>query len=285
LPQARACRNTPVVSSEAQAHEVPGNEVRAQAQQDHTAPIPEPNALLRRFLNTGLGHRALSLITGYFHATLEGAENIPKQGGALIVGNHALFAIDTAVLAALIIRDVKRNPRFLGDRNLWKVPMLGPTITAIGALPGEPQSAEILLRRGELVMVYPGGVDDSLKSNAQRYQLQWKKRAGFARVAIRAQVPIIPVVGLGIDEMYSVVARERFIGRRLLGSERYDLPVAFGAFGTVLPKRVAQRYLALPPISTTGMSDSPENVEQIRAQTYEALDAWLRTERKYVESK
>jgi 1-acyl-sn-glycerol-3-phosphate acyltransferase len=250
-----------------------------------SANIPEPNATLRRFMNTGLGHKALTLITDYFHATLDGSEHIPKSGGALMVGNHALFAIDTAVLAALIIRDLGRNPRFLGDRNLWKVPGLGPTITAIGALPGEPTSAEVLLRRGELVLVYPGGVDDSLKSNAQRYQLLWKNRAGFARVAIRAQVPVIPVVGLGIDEMYSVVARERFFGRRLLGSPRYDLPVAFGAFGTILPKRVEQRYVALPPISTVGLRDTPEDVEKVRAQTYEALDAWLRTERKAMEYK
>ncbi len=247
--------------------------------------IPEPNATLRRFVNSELGHKALTLITDYFRATLDGLGHIPKTGGALRVGNHALFAIDTAVLAALIIRDLGRNPRFLGDRNLWRVPGLGPTITAIGALPGEPTSAEILLRRGELVLVYPGGVDDSLKSNAQRYQLLWKNRAGFARVAIRAQVPIIPVVGLGIDEMYSVVGRERFLGRRLLGSPRYDLPVAFGAFGTILPKRVEQRYVVLPPISTAGLTDTPENVEKLRTATFEALDAWLRTERLSIEYK
>lgn len=242
--------------------------------------IPEPSPRLRTFLNSELGHRALSLLTGYFHATLEGTEHIPKSGGALMVGNHALFAIDTAVLAALIVRDIGRNPRFLGDRNLWKVPMLGPAITAIGALPGEPQSAETLLRRGELVLVYPGGVDDSLKRDDQRYQLLWKNRAGFARVAMRSGVPILPVVGLGIDEMYSVLAREPWIGRRLLGSERYDLPVAMGAFGTILPKRVAQRYIVLPPIATSGDPDSPADVERVRVQTYEALDAWLRTERK-----
>jgi 1-acyl-sn-glycerol-3-phosphate acyltransferase len=242
--------------------------------------LPEPSPRLRAFLNSDLGHRALSLLAGYFHATLEGTEHIPKTGGALMVGNHALFAIDTAVLAALIMRDVGRNPRFLGDRNLWKVPGLGPVITAIGALPGEPDSAETLLRRGELVLVYPGGVDDSLKRDDQRYTLLWKNRAGFARVAMRARVPLIPVVGLGIDEMYSVYARERWIGRRMLGSARYDLPIALGAFGTILPKRVPQRYIVLPPIDTSGDPDCIEDVERVRAQTYEALDVWLRTERK-----
>jgi 1-acyl-sn-glycerol-3-phosphate acyltransferase len=238
--------------------------------------IPAPNARLLAFFGTRAGHRALTLITDYFHATLRGDEHIPRQGGALIVSNHALFALDTAVLGALLVRDIGRNPRFLADRKLWEIPGLHQLITAIGALPGEPHAAQTLLKRGELVVVYPGGVDDSLKLDEARYRLQWKTRAGFARVALAARTPIIPVVGLGIDEMYSVRAREHFVGRRIFGSARYDLPLAFGAFGTLIPRRVKQTYIALPPIAAVGDPQSPEDVERIRAATYEAIDAHLR---------
>jgi 1-acyl-sn-glycerol-3-phosphate acyltransferase len=237
--------------------------------------IPEPSENLRSFLKGSPGRRVLSLVIDYFHATLEGQEHIPRHGGALIVSNHALFALDTGVLGALIVRDIGRNPRFLADRMLWKIPGFRQAITAIGALPGEPQAAEELLRRGELVVVYPGGVDDSLKLSHERYQLKWKERAGFARVAIAAKVPIIPVVGLGIDEMYSVVGHERFIGRRVFGGERYDLPIAFGALGTVLPRRAKQTYVALPPVDTTGDPKSKTDVERVRRATRDALEAHL----------
>ncbi|HEX7480146.1 MAG TPA: lysophospholipid acyltransferase family protein [Polyangiales bacterium] len=237
--------------------------------------LPVPSERFRELLGTSLGHKALSLVIDYFHATLEGLEHLPKQGGALIVSNHALFAIDTAVLAALLVRDFGRHPRFLADRMLWKIPGFQQMIAAVGALPGHPEAAETLLKQGELVVVYPGGVDDSLKLDEQRYELQWKQRAGFAKVALRAQVPIIPVVGLGIDEMYSVLGREHFIGRRLFGDARYDLPLAFGAFGSLLPRRVPQHYIVLPPIPPTGATDSPEAVEQLRAQTYAAIDSRL----------
>jgi 1-acyl-sn-glycerol-3-phosphate acyltransferase len=126
------------------------------------------------------------------------------------------------------------------------------------------------------VIVYPGGVDDSLKPSSERYQLKWKQRAGFAKVALRAQVPIVPVAGLGIDEMYTIVARERWLGRKLFGSERYDLPLAFGALGTLVPRRVKHTYVALPPIEPVGSASSEVAVEQLRAATYEALDAKLR---------
>jgi 1-acyl-sn-glycerol-3-phosphate acyltransferase len=249
----------------------------SRAQADESPPIPTPSAGLRAFFETRAGQASLSLISGYFHATLEGAEHIPRDGGALIVSNHALFALDAAVLGALLIRDLGRHPRFLGDRNLWRIPGLRELITAIGALPGEPHAAETLLRQGELVIVYPGGVDDSLKLSSQRYQLQWKTRAGFARVAMTAHVPVVPVVGYGIDDMYSVFAREHVIGRRILGGSRYDLPIGFGAFGTVLPRRAKQRYVVLPPIDTSGDPSSATDIERVRAATYEALDSRLRT--------
>jgi 1-acyl-sn-glycerol-3-phosphate acyltransferase len=241
--------------------------------------MPEPNAKLRAFWATAPGQAALSLIAGYFHATLEGQEHIPPRGGALLVSNHALFALDAVVLAALVIRDRGRHPRFLADRMLWRVPLLRSVIEAIGALPGDPAAARTLLQAGELVFVYPGGVDDSLKLSGERYQLKWKTRAGFARVAMQAGVPIIPVVGLGIDEMYTVLARERWIGRRVFGSERYDLPLPLGAFGTPLPRRAPQKYIVLPAIDTRGDAESPRDVERVRSATYDALESRLRVAR------
>ena len=241
--------------------------------------LPVPNQQLRAFWSTPAGRKILDGIADYFHASLEGAEHIPRTGGALIVSNHALFALDTVVLAALIVRDLGRHPRFLADRMLWKIPGLREFITAVGALPGTPDAAETLLRRGELVIVYPGGVDDSLKLSRERYQLKWKTRAGFARVALAAHAPIVPIVGLGIDEMYRVLGHEHWLGRRLFGGERYDLPIFFGAFGTILPRRARQHFLALPAIAADGDPKSPSDVERVRAAAYTALERHLREAR------
>jgi 1-acyl-sn-glycerol-3-phosphate acyltransferase len=244
--------------------------------QPPAADLPQPSAGLRSFLVSPTGSTFLRSIAGYFHATLKGHEHIPRQGPALIVSNHALFALDSAVLGALLVEHVQRFPRFLADRALWKIPGLRGVIRAIGGLPGDPRSAEVLLRSGELVVVYPGGVDDSLKHNWQHHRLMWKKRAGFARVAMTARVPIIPIVGLGIDDMYRVIGREHFVGRRIFGSERYDLPVPVGALGTILPRRAPQHYEVLPPIDTSGDPTSDLDTERVRAATYNALETRLR---------
>ncbi len=255
----------------------PGDDGRSPARDAGGAPrVPQPSAAFRAFTRTAAGRALITGVERYFHAELVHGERIPRDGGALIVSNHALFALDSAVLYALILRELGRYPRFLADRNLWKIPALRELITAIGALPGEPHAAETLLRAGELVIVYPGGVDDSLKRSSQRYQLQWKARSGFARVALAAHAPIIPIVGSGIDEMYTIIAREPWIGRRILGGPRYDLPIAFGAFGTILPRRARQTYTVLPPIAAVGDARNPEDVERLRAATYDALESRLR---------
>ena len=244
--------------------------------QPPAADLPQPSMGLRSFLLSPKGSALLRSIAGYFRATLEGHEHIPRQGPALIVSNHALFALDSAVLGALLVEHVGRFPRFLADRALWKLPGLRGVIRAIGGLPGDPRSADVLLRSGELVIVYPGGVDDSLKHNWQHHRLMWKKRAGFARVAMTAGVPIIPIVGLGIDDMYRVIWREHYLGRRIFGSERYDLPVPIGALGTILPRRAQQHYEVLPPIDTSGDPTSEADIERVRSATYNAIETRLR---------
>lgn len=237
---------------------------------------------VKAFGQTAIGRAIRDLPIDYFHARMEGAHHIPREGegGALLVGNHAMMGIDGFVLGALVSQQTGRYVRFLGERNLWRVPLLRSFLDMVGAVPGAPDTAIELLEEGELVGVYPGGIDDSWKlTTTDRYRLQWGSRAGFARVAMRARVPIVPIAALGIDEMYDVIAREKVVGRTLLGSKRYDLPIALGVLGTPIPRRAPQRYLVQPPIDTTGNPDDDADVERVRAATFAAIDSILQRAR------
>jgi 1-acyl-sn-glycerol-3-phosphate acyltransferase len=238
--------------------------------------------LISELAQTSFGRALADAPIRYFHARLLDSDRIPASGPALLVGNHALLGLDGFVLAALILRKLHRVPRFLGERNLWRIPGLGRFLTTMGAIPGSPDTAIELLQAGELVIVYPGGVDDSFKASSKRYELQWGSRAGFARVAMRARAPIVPVAALGIDDMYEVVGHESWLGRRLFGATRYDLPIALGAFGTPIPRRAPQTYCVLSPIDTTGDAENTADVERVRAATFAALDAKLAEARKTV---
>jgi 1-acyl-sn-glycerol-3-phosphate acyltransferase len=212
---------------------------------------------------------ALALVRAT-RASLHNAQGIPSTGGALIVGNHAFMGADAFVLGALLLRETQRKARWLAERNLLSLPGVATSLSAVGAIVGTPEAAIELLRAGELVCVYPGGIDDSWKPVEERNQIKWLGRSGFARVALAANVPIVPVAALGVDDAFAVVAREPWIGRRLFGSPRYDLPLALPG------KLVPWQFRVLPLIAVDGDPEDPAAVDHVRSQAAAAISDALR---------
>ena len=134
----------------------------------------------------------------------EGAENVPDEGGALIVANHRNPILDPMSVAL----NVERPINFVAASVAFKLPVVSQLFRAWGALPldvfGGSKSAEgmkvavDLLRDGELVGVFPEGVHTiaHLKSVAKIRTF----RTGFARIALTAKVPIVPAAVIGTGE-------------------------------------------------------------------------------------
>lgn len=59
-------------------------------------------------------------------------------------------------------------------------------------IPGTVQSCATILKEGNLLAISPGGVFEAQFGN-NYYELLWRKRIGFAKVAIEAKAPIIPM--------------------------------------------------------------------------------------------
>lgn len=227
--------------------------------------------LFRMFTGSDAGVGVARSLSARLRATLHGAENIPRRGPALLVGNHALFGADSVALVAVMVANGHRVPRFLAEKNLYRLPGARSVLSAVGAIPGAPDEAVALLEAGELVGVYPGGIDDSFKLSREAYTLKWGERAGFARVALRAGAPIVPIAATGIDELFEVSRREGVIGRLLGGSSRYDLPLP----DSLSPRRVPLDFHALPAIPAEGAASDETAVARLRQATFEALESVL----------
>jgi len=50
------------------------------------------------------------------------------------------------------------------------------------------------------VLVFPGGAPEVNKRRGEKYQLMWKERIGFARLAIQYSYPIVPFAAVGAEE-------------------------------------------------------------------------------------
>lgn len=219
-----------------------------------------------------------SFLHQWFQPTIEGQENIPETEGALLVTNHGHFGIDLPVLLRLILEGSGRAVRSLGDRVVFATPIFRDIAKTMGAIEGEPRTTVRLLEDDQLVLVYPGGAKEALGDPEDAYRLQWEKSHGFIRTALRAGKPILPVAGIGNEELYvQVVPQDRVrksgIGKfisQMLG-DKYVMPIYMGLGAIPFPTEL--HYLIGEPIYLPHgpeAADDRQIVAELHAQVTEA---------------
>jgi 1-acyl-sn-glycerol-3-phosphate acyltransferase len=93
----------------------------------------------------------------------------------------------------------QRSARPLVEDTVFHLPFLGPIMNRIGGVRADPENAERLLMKDELVAVFPEGEKGMGKLWKDRYRLQRFGRGGFVKLALRTNAPIIPVAVEGTE--------------------------------------------------------------------------------------
>jgi 1-acyl-sn-glycerol-3-phosphate acyltransferase len=192
----------------------------------------------------------------YFRRRVLGVEHVPARGAALLVGNHSggLTPTDWALTLAAIYKahGPGRAVYGLGHDFLQWHPTFRKYGRRLGGLRAGREAALEAFSRGHLVIVYPGSDFDSFRPFAERDRVVLADRTGFIELALRAQVPIIPVATAGAQEQYVVFTRGEGLARLLDMKRRLRsnvFPVGFslpwGLGPTLLP------YVPLPTQVTT----------------------------------
>jgi 1-acyl-sn-glycerol-3-phosphate acyltransferase len=177
--------------------------------------------------------RALSLV---HPVTIDGMRNLPT-GPALLVGNHGLLGYESPLFFERVLAACGRLPIGLADRWFFRVPGLRDLVVRLGGTYGSAANGLRALRRGNLVVCYPGGAREVLKHERDKYRLLWQKSVGFVRLALSAQVPIVPFAAAGVDDTFRILTHLRGSGELLMGHGKYDLPLVWGSLGP-LPRAV-----------------------------------------------
>ena len=152
----------------------------------------------------------------WFRLEVRGIENIPAEGGALLVANHSgTVPIDGLITGYAVKKYSGRNLRPLGADLVFSLPFVGQVARKVGATLACTEDAERLLTTGELAGVWPEGFKGLGKPFAERYKLQRFGRGGFVSSAMRAQVPIVPVSIVGAEEIYPLVGNVPSLARLL----------------------------------------------------------------------
>lgn len=145
----------------------------------------------------------VAAIKSYFTWRVGGLEKIPP-GGAILVMNHGLLPVDAFLLGWDVYHQYQRIPRGMTDHSVFKIPFLREFFLNLGVVDGTMENGQRLLEQGELLIIMPGGAKEAWKASRDRYQLKWNGRYGFVKLALRAGVPIVPIVCAGIDDLYFV---------------------------------------------------------------------------------
>lgn len=218
---------------------------------------------------------------------IDGLENLPRDGRFLLVGNHTSSGLTEIVLIPYFVhRELGVRVRGLANRSVGDMEGLArDLVEAAGAVPGHPDTGAELMRRGETMLVFPGGGRDMLKFKGEEYQLRWERRGGFARLAIAHDYPIVPVGLVGGDDVYlSLVERDsawermsRAVGERLHGVAGVGIPLVRGLGLTLIP-RPQRMYLRFGrPIDTARPAgvDAAEWEAVVKDRAQSALETTL----------
>ncbi|WP_035800681.1 lysophospholipid acyltransferase family protein [Kitasatospora mediocidica] len=154
----------------------------------------------------------------YFRIEVRGIENIPAEGGALVVANHSGTVPLDALMTQVAIHDHhpgRRHLRMLAADLVFVLPGVGELARKAGHTLACNEDAQALLERGEVVGVWPEGFKGIGKPFADRYKLQRFGRGGFVASALRAQVPIVPCSIVGAEETYPMLGNAKTLARLL----------------------------------------------------------------------
>ncbi|HYI46028.1 MAG TPA: lysophospholipid acyltransferase family protein [Actinomycetota bacterium] len=130
----------------------------------------------------------------WFRWHIEGLENIPKEGPALLAINHIAYLDPLA--AAYVVDKAKRVPRFLAKHELFDDKRIAWLLRGAGQIPVKRGSAEApmaldqavrALDRGELIVIFPEG---TITRDPDLNPMEGK--TGLARLALETDAPVIP---------------------------------------------------------------------------------------------
>jgi 1-acyl-sn-glycerol-3-phosphate acyltransferase len=224
----------------------------------------------------------------WFRAEVEGVENIPASGGALLVSNHSGALPPDAAMIAKAVKEEHSHPRPVNitvEHFFKGYPGFSMLIPKIGCVAAHPANVHrLLFDEEQLVLVFPEGRKGTEKLYKDRYRLRRFGRGGFVEAAMRANAPIVPICVVGAEESAPVFAQMNLM-KRLTGLLYFPITPTFPHLGLLgmlgyLPAKFKIRFLEPIRFDEPGLHEDKALVQtvahEVRARIQESLFEMLR---------
>ena len=219
----------------------------------------------------------------WFRCEVEGIENVPASGGALLVSNHSgALPPDGAMIGKAIKEEHPHSrPLHITVEHFFKgYPGFSMLIPKIGCVAAHPANVQrLLFDEQQLVLVFPEGRKGTEKLYKDRYKVRRFGRGGFVEAAMRARTPIVPICVVGAEEAAPVFAQLKPL-QRLTGLLYFPITPTFphgGPLGMLgyLPAKFKIRFLEPIRFEEEGMHEDKALVQtvahEVRARIQENL--------------
>lgn len=244
--------------------------------------LPE---LSERFVNAQLPVWNF-LLDHYFRMEVHGWHRLPPPP-TLVVGIHAggILPIDAYAFGFSWFREFGFDRALRGTAHdfLTASPIIGDYLRKIGTIPASHEGIATALAEGEDVALYPGGDLDALRPWWKRDEVIFGGRTGWIRMALEAQVPIVPVANVGASDTTFVITDGEKIAKalrldKLLRAKTFPigLGIPFGLFPASIPQLPLPAKLRseiLEPIYLDGGDSQRFDDAYVERKEQEVVDA------------
>jgi len=222
----------------------------------------------------------------YWRVEVKDLHYVPREGRVVLVGVHRGFMPWDAVMALhLIVRNVGRHVRFLIHPGLIKFPFLYNFHTKLGGIIACQENADFVLKRDEIVGIFPEGIKGAFLLYRDAYKLTKFGRDEFVKIALRHRAPIVPFVTVGSAEIFPIIKKVNWAWwKRNTEWPTFPITPTWPFVGAIpLPSKWHTQFLEplhvedrYPPEA----ADDPEVVraisQEVRARMEQAIDDMLR---------
>ncbi|XP_034284935.1 monoacylglycerol/Diacylglycerol O-acyltransferase-like [Pantherophis guttatus] len=191
-----------------------------------------------------------------------GMENIP-EGPGLIVYYHGAVVLDYVFFIATLYGKTGRIIHSVVHCFFYLVPGIKLCLDIVGCIEGKQTFCADILKRGYLLGIAPGGLREQNFSN-ENYNLEWSTHTGFAKVALKNKVPIIPMFTENIREAYRTVGNTR-LSKWLYEHFRFIVLPMYGGFPVKLRTYIGEPIPYDPNLTASELAEKTKiAIENLR---------------------
>jgi 1-acyl-sn-glycerol-3-phosphate acyltransferase len=202
----------------------------------------------------------------WYRPRVHGLEAVPGDRPVVYVGKHprGWLYFEVMLLGLLAFWDADRVPiRPMEKRgtSLHRMPGLGWVRRHVGTIEATEEAALAALRGGESVLLFPGGARELY---GPRDAIDWRGRRGFARLAARAGVPVVPFAIGGADAQHPGRLAVGGLGSIWLPPVPLPVPLDYW-FGAPMPPPGAEDVAGLGAFADSVAGATRDLLERARA--------------------